>query len=52
MSKKKINDYQNRKLAESAVVNGNLLIRGTRAWDDREVLRLHEGCKVLSWSKK
>ena len=44
-------DYQNLELAKSAIVKGRLLIRGTVEWNDREILRLNEGCKVLSWGK-
>ena len=44
-------DYRNIKLAESAIVDGKLLIRGTRAYNDRETLRCMDGCKVLSWGK-
>ena len=50
MTQKK-KDYQNLELAMSAIVKGRLLIRGTAAWNDREILRLNEGCKVLSWGK-
>ena len=47
--KRKLNDYQNKKLAESAIINGRLILRGSREWEDREVLRANEGNKVLSW---
>lgn len=52
MKNKRIRDYQNKELAESAIVDGKLLIRGTREWDDREILRAMNGCKVISWGAR
>ena len=51
MSRRKIREYQNPELAKSAVVDGKLIIRGTRAWEDREVLRYKEGNQVLSFGR-
>ena len=47
---RRIKPYQNKRLAESAIIKGRLVIRGTREWEDREVKRANEGCKVLSWN--
>ena len=41
--------YRNPELAASAVIDGRLLIRGSAEWDNREMLRLNNGCGLISF---
>ena len=47
MTKKQPKTY-NAALAESAIMNGRLLIRGSVEWEQREYFRFAAGNKVIS----
>ena len=49
MDRRKLIDYSNRDIAESFRTGSTYLIRGSRAWDTRELTRLQTGSKLISF---
>ena len=46
-----IKEYSDQELAESFIVDGRPLIRGTPEWEEREFARCAAGCSLLSFGK-